>query len=708
VPVRGELPVKVLLTNRGARMARILLTAEHPMTVLSLAQQVKASERAARYELDSLEDWFRSYGLVLERKRRIGVWTVGTAEDRRRALAALDDLDADAVIYGPEERFNIMSGWLLCAPEGVSEEEMLSALGVSRRTLYYDIERWREHAQTQGLELRSRKGQLLIEGDEAQCRQLLVSCLRGCSRFEEPAGAQSLQLVPVLVPDPQVGWWIERAMCEYGLSDAIRDISHTLNRLLDDEVAPFDMTAARTTVLEIMACIVRVQQGRELWFDPVELKRLVRRYEWRVACEIGRLLESKHGIALPPADLGYVALSLSLLCWRGAAKCPPEDRVELRGYTEVIVEEAAAFLGVQLDQDHELRTGLMAHLYAALERLRAGFPARNNMLDEIRLRFPQIHAAARRAAERVGRMANVTIPEDEVGWITLHLGAALQRMAQHNRAWTGLAVCHCGLGAANVLKARLESEFPQAELRVVAAANRAYLRECLANPEVDVVISTVELPPSNVPVVVVSPFLTTGEIYRIAASVYTKRSSREEDLLNACRFRPAGSRAAAREHSGKVTLMELLRGAPVRLGVHVNGPEEAIRAAGEVLLERGIVTTRYLEAMVNLYQEMGSYIVVAPGVAVPHAPPEDGALGFGLGIVTLAAPVQFGSPGNDPVVAVIALASADYSSHVRSLLALFQLLRTGIGPRMASCRTAEDLLQLMIAETERLEQARLI
>lgn len=117
----------------------------------------------------------------------------------------------------------------------------------------------------------------------------------------------------------------------------------------------------------------------------------------------------------------------------------------------------------------------------------------------------------------------------------------------------------------------------------------------------------------------------------------------------------------------------LLRG-HVILDVAVAGWEEAVRAAGRLLEACGDVDPGYTEAMVRTVREMGPYIVVAPGIALPHARPEDGALRTCVGLVRLATPVAFGSEVNDPVDLVIPFGTSRAEEHVEVLAELARFL----------------------------------
>jgi PTS system ascorbate-specific IIA component len=93
--------------------------------------------------------------------------------------------------------------------------------------------------------------------------------------------------------------------------------------------------------------------------------------------------------------------------------------------------------------------------------------------------------------------------------------------------------------------------------------------------------------------------------------------------------------------------------------------EEAIFKGGDSLVRTGCCDERYLVAIVEKCREVGPYIVIAPGIAMPHGRPEEGAKGTGYSLVTLSKPVDFGEPDNDPVDILIFMAADSATTHVQ-------------------------------------------
>lgn len=101
--------------------------------------------------------------------------------------------------------------------------------------------------------------------------------------------------------------------------------------------------------------------------------------------------------------------------------------------------------------------------------------------------------------------------------------------------------------------------------------------------------------------------------------------------------------------------------------------QQALDLCAVPLLEAGVITPEYVTAIVHQHQQLGPYYVLAPGLAMPHARPEEGAKGIGLSLLKLRDGVAFGSEEGDPVDVIIMLAAPDKHGHIDTIAALAKL-----------------------------------
>lgn len=101
--------------------------------------------------------------------------------------------------------------------------------------------------------------------------------------------------------------------------------------------------------------------------------------------------------------------------------------------------------------------------------------------------------------------------------------------------------------------------------------------------------------------------------------------------------------------------------------------QEAIDFSMSSLLANHYVNTNYIQAIKDLTITIGPYYILAPGVAMPHARPECGALKTGMSLTLLKQEVKF-AEDDEGIKLLIGLSAADSDSHIGAIQALGELL----------------------------------
>lgn len=121
-------------------------------------------------------------------------------------------------------------------------------------------------------------------------------------------------------------------------------------------------------------------------------------------------------------------------------------------------------------------------------------------------------------------------------------------------------------------------------------------------------------------------------------------------------------------------LNEMLSKNHIQVNVEAKNWENAIDLGGEILLNEKLIEQTYIEAVKKTKREIGPYIVIAPGIALSHARPENGVNKTSMSLIQLKEPVEFGHEENDPVKLVFTLATTDNKSHLESLRQLMSVM----------------------------------
>ena len=150
-----------------------------------------------------------------------------------------------------------------------------------------------------------------------------------------------------------------------------------------------------------------------------------------------------------------------------------------------------------------------------------------------------------------------------------------------------------------------------------------------------------------------------------------------------------------------MNLRDLLRPQLVDVAVKADDWEDAVRKAGSLLVADDAIEPRFIDAMIKVANDLGPYIVVAPGIALPHARPEDGVKKGSIGIMTLDPPIPFGNERNDPVFLVVTLAAVDNEQHVTGLAQMAAVLgQEDLVDRIRETRDKDEILEIMLSKVD--------
>ena len=128
--------------------------------------------------------------------------------------------------------------------------------------------------------------------------------------------------------------------------------------------------------------------------------------------------------------------------------------------------------------------------------------------------------------------------------------------------------------------------------------------------------------------------------------------------------------------------------------------EEAIKIGTDLLVASGAIEPRYYENIISKIKEMGPYIVLAPGLAMPHARPEEGVTRTAFGLTTLAQPVDF---DGEQISVLVTLAGSDSDTHMEGIMEITQIFddpdsEDGVNiQKFLDCKTQEDVLAVIDA-----------
>ena len=503
------------LPIREIRLIEVLLRHPGGLTADDLADRLDVSARTVHRDLQPASKFLASHDLTLVRQAGRGINVEGPASARARALEALSEMRSLALT--PEERRVSLLGMLLGSNEPIKLRALASGSKVSVGTVSRDLDEAEDWLATFGLSLLRKRGygvQVLgAENDRRQAMSQLV-----LQDLDEAA----------FLSGPE-----ESGEHSTGSTD---HISGNLMGMIDEERLRTVKTLTREAVeglpyaiadgafvnlsVHMAVMIERLLRGGEIEMDGEVLQRLRETAEYDNARNLAGAIEEDFRLDVPEEEVAYITQHL-----RGT-KLRQDDELdryfessdlEIASRVKALIHYVSEQTGVTLAGDSSLYTGLLAHIERAIHRLRENLRISNPLLSEMKEDYPALFDLVDRGMKKV--FVEDEIPEEEIGFVAMHFGAALDR-EQGNFPNSVLIICPSGISSSKILASRLEKAFPQ--IQQIHNASLFDLDELDAN-EFDLVVSTVSLNIPDESYVQVQPLLSEDEVGRIRDHLREKR-----------------------------------------------------------------------------------------------------------------------------------------------------------------------------------------
>ncbi|MGR0319223.1 BglG family transcription antiterminator [Agromyces sp. ZXT2-3] len=546
------------------RLVEALADDDGAVTAARLADRLGVSDRTVR-----------SYVAQANRTGEVVVESGpdGYRLDRSAWARVLHARSATAAAGSPDGRRASLIRDLVDAPDGLDVHEVAETAHVSESTVEADLGRVRARLRGTGLSLARDGSRVQLVGPETAMRRLLGSLVREESRrgirdlSSLRAGFPSMEpFRTALVSGLRDAGY---APNEYALDDVLLHVAIALDRVGRDRVLGPTGGAATSATGTVPTGAAPGDAGGAPSTARSDLAVL-----------LDRRVRAEFDVRLPPAELEHLA---RLVGTRVATSRigPARDEV----VREIVARISRDWL-VELGDDRFIER-LALHVENLAARAAEQSYSRNPLTASIKSAYPMIYDLAVYLASELARLEGITVNDDEIAYLAMHLGAQLERTRSRGdvvRVAVDVPEYH---DARQLLVDRLRG----------ALGDEADLVD--GDPsEADLVVAVLA-PASPMPAVVtVAPFPTADDIDRVRAEVARLRRGRRRARLASTLSHTIGPELFVR-------------------GVGGRDREAVIRLLGDRLIDAGVIDEAYVEGA--LERERMSSTAFTDLLAVPHA-----------------------------------------------------------------------------------------
>lgn len=494
---------------REKEMLRILYQKQRQCTAGELSLLLNISSRTIKTDIKLINNTIKQYGCLIETKAGVGVWLSYDDGGKQYLKRILFEAESSNSVFAEMRKYRI-ADILLNTNDYISMECIAQKFYVTRGTITNDLNELADFFENYDIKLvRKVKFGVKLLGEEEKLRiakvTVVQTIIENHDRLDEALIApffpgielQSIQQI------------LQTAEKKYGIT--LSDIS--FNALL----------------INLANVIQRVRGGNKVQLAAQLVKYLKAERVWGISKYMVQKLEKAFDVQLDEQENGYLAIHLLTSKMQTEEVLVNSSANALNKFDErlynVMMEalaEAGRVYSYDFANDNLLLSMLYLHLRPMLIRLEYNVFAQNPYLEALKTTYSYHFEIATFIANWLMKSYSFKIPESEIAYITMHVGASIERAKQRmqEEKIRIALVCTTGIGTSQFLKARFQTVFPNVTISKIVSMNKATKE--LVPGEVEFVVSTVPFSMDLMEVICVSPLLNDADIGHIRAKLNEK------------------------------------------------------------------------------------------------------------------------------------------------------------------------------------------
>lgn len=678
------------MNKRQIDLLRILIGKRHYYQMSELSASFKVSSRTIRYDMDEIEYFITKYsGAKLIRKYGKGIFVDASPDDLEKISNAIETIGLYNFSIDEDQKTDLLIITLMMTEKPLTSDELANQLNIGKTTLYSLLNRSETYFHKFDIQLlrKSSRG-LSIKANEhcwRQCMKHMLMSKIHLENFFNLINYSKFSSKDDL--DISVIMYSEFNKIIFNDID-IKNIYLSLKDAQEKGIYLADISILSTLIILIII-IKRIKTHHYIGSIPLSDRIDRRAIEYLFAKTIVENLKKNCNISLPSDEIDYIALHL--LSERKTI-CNIENDSKYVNFALKLMFQVQEELGEFIPLTETFLKDLVIHLKPAIVRAyqKVDEDVENPLLDTIKLKYRDLFCSVKKACYALNKNCNEfpLMSDNEISYLTMHIGSLLHIAYPHKKNKPKLLlVCSEGIAISKMLSVRILEEFPMVD---ISQASLADLKE-LELDKYDLLLSTFYIPlKSSIPFLQVGPTIESKDIKNISTLLNirnfgfeNKRIFNQEvleqlmdviqkncqifDVENLEKAMKKILKISERKEDVNYMLSDLITINRISIGYKAVDWEDAVRKAGNLLRDDGCCDDNYVDAMIETVKELGPYIVVAKGIALPHAKPEKGSKKIGMSLVILKNEICFGSKQNDPVRAVFGLCAVDSTSHIQAL-----------------------------------------
>lgn len=495
------------MNARQKKLLKILVNQEDYISVERLMDQLDVSKRTVHNDLCKVEDFLSDYHIELKRKSKHGVKIEASVSKKESLLYYIDIHKEETDVLSTKIRRMKIYARLLSNAEGTSLNKLSDEFMVSKTSIVSDLDVIEKQVQKFNLTLiKDRKG-TRIEGKEIDIRHALSQLASDFVQleFEEDKEEPKVSRLDLST------YYRLRNLFNIDSIEKIEKIIMEAEQRLGYVINDLSYVNLITHLLILIKrvdndILYTKETANQVYQAEVIDKTMA------IANYIAVAIAKEFDIELPEGEVQYI--HQYLVC-SGIQSDFMHLNIEnhlldiKEEYIEIVnqlIDFVSVAIHCPLQEDKELKISLMTHIVPLIQRIKYHVKLDNPLINEIKVQYSAMFSIVTLAVEMIDNQSLHNLRQDEIGFLTIHFQAAVERSMQQKNV---IIVCPEGIGFSRLIAHRIERFISSIVIKDIVSLNQI---PQINLDDIDFVISTVPLKECDKPVVLVSSFLSELDI----------------------------------------------------------------------------------------------------------------------------------------------------------------------------------------------------
>ncbi len=667
-----------MLNKRSIDLIKYLLDNNLEISLKEASSYFNISERSIRYDIEDINYYLEKNKFSQIEKSQRGIYA--TEESRENIENFLEDILYKFYIFTTEERKDYLKIKFLFSKDNklISIAEDLE---VSLSTIKSDLKDVKNYFAGNSLELSfiSKQG-IILEGNEENIRQLQLKFLIKYIGIHKE-GYKS----KYLNTDSYGLNYIANKILEEINDDNLDLIKLLIKKVEQSLKVTISDEAFNILIFYINLSILRIKTENNIKDFNKNKNFLKSTKEFNIISSEISGIEEYFSVKISEDEiLVLTELFLGSHSYNFNHSYL-ENWIELETTVIKIIKKMSNELKIDLTNDTLLVEGLLNHLKPAYYRIKNNITFENIIANEVKLTYSSLYETVENVTKSIlEKYLGKNLPEEEIAYITLHFKTARDRyLASIKQTKNILLVCDLGYASARILTHKLYELY---DINIVDNIPYHNFLERTDLKDIDIIISTTDIDSNltrDIPTLKVHPILSAAnraDLISLGLNEYKRKISLREiiELIEgSCTVHNdttllVGLKKILKnlylndiKDNEKLPLSALLKEENIYLSQKADTWEEAIRRAGNFLLDQGAIEESYIESMIEAIQKNGAYMIMDDKIAFPHARTNNNVLKTDMCLVRFEKPIEF--PNKKFIRTLLCFSSKDHKEHMNAL-----------------------------------------